>query len=369
MVDPGPKPHVGGPIVAGAPTVLVAGMAQARAGDQCTCTGPPDMIAKGSPTVLIGGKPAARMGDQTVHGGIIAAGAPNVLIGMAGAGGAAATPSTVAPDTHTAGKSGDGPDAIDAPYKVHKARLGGDDNVDVMFAEAGGSASAGDGRATAQGEVALGGVRMDHSGRIEGTPFGGSHKLQSLTADAKAYGSVGWTGIGGQAEASARVKEQKVSAHAGSEHHPYAEIGVGYSLIEGEAKLGGLIGSDGRQTGLAAQAEASYAHASGEIEGEFNIPIPFSDWTFSIGSKAKGSVGDVSVGGSAHAVKREDGLYSVGASGNVVAGAKAEVHAGQNKDTGRSHFGLRVGGKLLAGIDLSVDFSLGPKPPDRRRRD
>ncbi|HRJ17177.1 MAG TPA: PAAR domain-containing protein, partial [Saprospiraceae bacterium] len=35
----------------------------------------------GSGTVLIGGRPAARIGDLTAHGGIIIAGAPNVLIG------------------------------------------------------------------------------------------------------------------------------------------------------------------------------------------------------------------------------------------------------------------------------------------------
>ena len=84
LVDPGPKPHVGGPVVAGAPTVLVAGMPQARMGDQCTCAGPPDVIMKGSPTVFVGGKPAARLGDTTAHGGSITMGAPTVLIGEVG---------------------------------------------------------------------------------------------------------------------------------------------------------------------------------------------------------------------------------------------------------------------------------------------
>ncbi len=65
----------------GAPTVLVAGMPQARVSDQCTCVGPPDVIVMGSPTVLVCGMPAARMGDSTAHGGTIVSGAPNVLIG------------------------------------------------------------------------------------------------------------------------------------------------------------------------------------------------------------------------------------------------------------------------------------------------
>jgi uncharacterized Zn-binding protein involved in type VI secretion len=78
----GVVPHVGGPIMPpGCPTVLIGGMPAARMGDMCTCTGPPDTIAKGSATVLIGNMPAARMGDQTAHGGVIVAGCPTVLIG------------------------------------------------------------------------------------------------------------------------------------------------------------------------------------------------------------------------------------------------------------------------------------------------
>lgn len=77
----GPKPHVGGPIVQGVPTVLVGGQPAAVVGSVCTCVGPPDAVARGSATVLIGGQPAARLGDQTVHGGVITIGFPTVIIG------------------------------------------------------------------------------------------------------------------------------------------------------------------------------------------------------------------------------------------------------------------------------------------------
>ncbi|SEW51396.1 PAAR domain-containing protein [Chitinophaga arvensicola] len=78
----GPVPHVGGPVVGPCvPTVLIAGMPAAVAGDICTCVGPPDTIVKGSATVMIGGRPAARMGDLTAHGGVIVMGAPTVIIG------------------------------------------------------------------------------------------------------------------------------------------------------------------------------------------------------------------------------------------------------------------------------------------------
>lgn len=84
MQTPGvpPIPHVGGPITGpGAPTVLIAGLPAANVSSLCTCVGPPDSIVKGSATVMIGGKPAARVGDTTAHGGVIAMGAPTVMIG------------------------------------------------------------------------------------------------------------------------------------------------------------------------------------------------------------------------------------------------------------------------------------------------
>jgi uncharacterized Zn-binding protein involved in type VI secretion len=77
----GPVPHVGGPIIMGAPTVLTGMLPQARATDPCVCVGPPDMIAKGSMTVLVCSMPAARMGDMCGHGGAIVLGLPTVIIG------------------------------------------------------------------------------------------------------------------------------------------------------------------------------------------------------------------------------------------------------------------------------------------------
>lgn len=74
-------PHVGGPILSGAPTVLVGGKPAARLSDKAKCTGPVDTISVGAPTVLISGLAAARMGDACGHGGKIVAGCPTVLIG------------------------------------------------------------------------------------------------------------------------------------------------------------------------------------------------------------------------------------------------------------------------------------------------
>lgn len=81
MVDPGPKPHVGGPIISGDMTVLIGFMPAARISDKAICIGPIDTIVQGEPTVLIGNQPASRRGDSTAHGGKIVMGCPTVNIG------------------------------------------------------------------------------------------------------------------------------------------------------------------------------------------------------------------------------------------------------------------------------------------------
>lgn len=77
----GVVPHVGGPVMGTAATVLVGSLPAAVVGDTAICVGPTDTVAKGSATVLFAGKPAARQGDSTAHGGSIVAGLPTVMIG------------------------------------------------------------------------------------------------------------------------------------------------------------------------------------------------------------------------------------------------------------------------------------------------
>jgi uncharacterized Zn-binding protein involved in type VI secretion len=80
-VEPGPKPHVGGPVSAGEATVLIGFQPAARVGDAAVCIGPSDTVARGEPSVQIGFKDAARLGDATSHGGVLVAGCPTVVIG------------------------------------------------------------------------------------------------------------------------------------------------------------------------------------------------------------------------------------------------------------------------------------------------
>lgn len=81
MVNPGPTPHVGGPILTGLGTVLIGNKPAARVSDKAKCNAPPDSIAMGAPNVLVGNKMAARIGDPTAHGGVVVQGLPTVLIG------------------------------------------------------------------------------------------------------------------------------------------------------------------------------------------------------------------------------------------------------------------------------------------------
>lgn len=81
MVDPGPKPHVGGPVSTGCFTVLFGGSPAAQVGSVAVCVGPPDAVSMGSTSTIVGGVPVARIGDPTVHGGVIVVGLPTVMVG------------------------------------------------------------------------------------------------------------------------------------------------------------------------------------------------------------------------------------------------------------------------------------------------
>ncbi|QYA08728.1 PAAR domain-containing protein [Agrobacterium larrymoorei] len=73
MVDPGPKPHIGGPVMSTQQNfVTVEGVPIATVGDCLLCTGVPttsDKITGGSSVASIGGKKIARLGDSCAHGG------------------------------------------------------------------------------------------------------------------------------------------------------------------------------------------------------------------------------------------------------------------------------------------------------------
>jgi len=88
MLSDGPKPHVGGKILAhllspGQHLVYIGqSTLAATEGDPCFCASPtPNEIAQGSATVRINNRPATRLFDKTKHGGFITSGEGTVLIG------------------------------------------------------------------------------------------------------------------------------------------------------------------------------------------------------------------------------------------------------------------------------------------------
>lgn len=92
-VEPGPTPHVGGPILPPAtPTIRAGSLPMARVGDKAMCVGPPDFLVTGSASVRINGKAASRLGDKTMHGGVITKGCSNVRIGGPAKGGTLGNP-------------------------------------------------------------------------------------------------------------------------------------------------------------------------------------------------------------------------------------------------------------------------------------
>jgi uncharacterized Zn-binding protein involved in type VI secretion len=73
--------HPGGPVASGSPDTIIAYAPAARVTDRVACGGAVDVVRRGASNVLINHLEAARLGDPTVHGGVLATGAPNVIIG------------------------------------------------------------------------------------------------------------------------------------------------------------------------------------------------------------------------------------------------------------------------------------------------
>ncbi|MEN3794852.1 PAAR domain-containing protein [Fulvimarina sp. MAC3] len=79
MVDPGPRPHVGGPVIeTGQTYVTVSGIPIATVTDKTLCSGVPTTakIVSGSAIANIDGKKIARIGDTCEHGGKLVQGVP-----------------------------------------------------------------------------------------------------------------------------------------------------------------------------------------------------------------------------------------------------------------------------------------------------
>lgn len=234
-------------------------------------------------------------------------------------------------------------DAGNASDKAAIVRAGGDENIDVIYAEAGGDAESQGLIGNAEGQIGLGLSRMDHVGTAENVPVGGSHQLNVMTANAQVEGGI-VHGIGARGKAEASLVQHGASVFVGSDqNNPLGEAAGQYSLMSAEAKGNFLLGSDGNRAGVGVGFGAEAMAAKADATGEFNIPIPFTDWTISGRGKAGVSAGSAALG--------------------------AQAHAYQNLDTERYHVGLGASLAALVGAKLDFDLSVGPSYDTRARPD
>lgn len=389
LVTPGtpPVPHVGGPVVAGAPTVLVAGMPQARVGDTCTCVGPPDAIAMGSPTVLICGMPAARMGDPTVHGGTVASGAPNVLIGGAGSGGAGASgPALVTPAMVGEPERGNGPLPVCSPPErtLSEERA----NRDLLFLKFTPKPSTDEGVWGGGADIFAGLARRRIFDREHESWFGGKLDVELGTVESKLYFGLTDNGFGGSAKSEAQVGKIEFSGTLGKDpNNAFVETQVTGKVLSGSHKVAYLNGDNGREQGHEFSKKLEWAGVKVEEKTEINIkwplkrpsykipfwdaeiPNPFFTKSISIAFKSDVAVGDGALGGGYNAKRNEHGIYQAGLEAYVGAGLGGQVHVGQSKETGRGHIGAKFGVKSLLGFNFAFDLSYGDQHTSEKRHD
>jgi len=124
---------------------------------------------------------------------------------------------------------------------------------------------------------------------------------------------------------------------AAGKPHDWLDIDAEGNLLTAEAEANlGIEYKDG-SLDATAKAGAMAAVAEGEVEGKFRIPIPFTDYSFTVGGTAGGSVASI--------------------------GAEAEASMKINRKdpkTGKTKlFDSKVGASVAAGLGLKLDFSLG----------
>jgi len=349
MVNPGPVPHVGGPVSVGAPTVQIGFMPAARQGDMCVCVGPPDTIAMGSPTVQICGMPAARMGDPTAHGGVVTVGFPTVMIGVVGAGGGT-TPASPVP----ALKPPSWPPSLKAPKSPAAKQAQSPEEKKADFkgkAEGSVGVSKGplDGKAQGEAKVKLG-VKLEKSAALKEwgnednfLKFGSAtgHVGTGYEYDAaEGKHTVSVVQLGGKvAVAEAQLKGKGVKGltkgelagevlSASVDVTPLAVVwGKDTALVKSEIGAEAVLVKGSAKGQLNITGKTVYDNTVGRVVGHFSPDSPWveaADWAdHGIVAGLEGEAGIAAAAkASAHAGV-EDGVYKVGGELKLGAGPMA----------------------------------------------
>lgn len=217
------------------------------------------------------------------------------------------------------------------------------EGVDGMFVEGGAKAGVADGTASAEARLGLGGARLDGVGTLDITndTVGGAGQLSVYAAQAQGQGHVAWTGASARGDAKAAMAEADASVFVGSQSNPYAEGGAKGAILSAETKGQALLGHTADRSGVAVGASAKAAVLTGAIDGEINIPLPFTDNTFRVAVEVGGDLVAAGVGGAA-------GAY-------------------HDHQTGRSHLGVMGEVAVFLGLKADVDLSFGPAYTSRER--
>jgi hypothetical protein len=306
-----------------------------------------DPIITGAWNVLVEGLPAARMTDLTAKGGAIITGFPTVLIGMQGGGGG--LPSLSLFDRLLQMVS----NALSALFSSETLFK---DGFSAALAESADKLSKflyAEGSLEIEREGLLGRIigKLDvglAKGEVAGHFFesfpyiGGYAKGDLLRGQAKGEAGVVY-GVGYNAGGKATGATGGAGIFIGDdENNPWFEIGGQGAAGQAEASAESLVGYDGRRAGIAVGGKATAEGLAGDVVGEVNIPIPFTDYSVSVRGKGGGDA------------------YS--------AGAGARGYGFYDTETERAHIGVAGEASAGIGLDGDLDISFG-KRYDNRNRD
>lgn len=340
----------GGALATGSSNVLIGGRPAARVGDTIICPlHGPGVVSLGSFTVLINGMPAGRMGDITgcMTPSMAPVSVPLPVLGPP------PVPSPFAPPTGTpaapmewARSMAHGKDG-----KFHEENDKSKDGVSAMHIEGRITDANSDGHLDTI-EGGLENFRMRNKGAVQAGPIdiGLTNSADILFANAKgSYLAAPGAAEGGSVSASAEAGMLKwgVGASAGARDSKGLNQGVGIggevSLFHAKAEGDLLIGDDGNRVGLIGKGEAGAEVLKGEVSTVFTSP-----------SIAGGNIQLTPKGAAA--------------AGGVGGGAGAWLY--YDKKQARLHIGIAAKFVALFGLEGEVGLSIGkmfsedaPAPP------
>ncbi len=292
----------GGFIAMGSATVWIGGAMAARIGDPLICPGfdgpkPHIMgnIMKASTTVKIDGAFAARQGDPTGCG----------VAGMSGKGLPAAT----------------GPSVPGSFEK--KGAVVGDGDAGFLWGQVSGYSNEDGAQGIAKGSA----EHVEGKTTVGGTTLAGS--ADGLTGTAE--GHIGTGSVGASAQGSVVTVQGSATDAQGN------KIGGQGGLFNAQGGGDVLLGTDGRRTGVALGGSAQLSVAEGQVDGTSVYNIPFTDYTFNVGTTVGGSVGSV--------------------------GVAANAGAYHDAADDRFHLTGMIDIEAVIGAKLGLDLSIGKKAP------